>query len=126
MPISLRDSGKRRRFGTGSHTDADHWRADLHLLYPSHLELRMHCTGGQDCECPSYTKLWSQVLDSTGQQEASKAGLLAQLLAWHEWAQGQAEQSRLSAQQVELCYAPNGAADIYDRAVVSEVRFTCT
>ena len=45
-----------------------------------------------------YTELWEQVLESTGQQEAAKAGLLKQLPAWHEWAQGQAEQGHLNAQ----------------------------
>ena len=103
VPLSLQDGGKRVRFGIGPHPDPDDWRADLHLLYLSPPELCTHCTCGHACESPTYTQLWEQFIDDTGQQEAPKVQLLDQLSAWREWAHGQAEQNHLNARQLELC-----------------------
>ena len=74
----------------------------------------------------SYTQLWDQFLEETAQLQAGKAGLVEQLGDWHDWAHMQRENDRLSDQQVEHCYGPKGAAEVYDRALVGDVAFTCT
>ena len=122
----MEDSRGRERFGIGRHPDPGHWRADLHNLYLSHPELCTHCTCAPPCQCPTYTELWEKFLEETGQEQARKSQMLDQLSAWHDWAQGHADQGRLSPHQVQLCYGPQGAAEVYDRANVGQVQFVCS
>lgn len=114
-----------RYFGSGSHPDPHHWRANLHLLYLNNPELCIHCACQGECNCPSYTALWEQFLTATGVAEAQKADLAEQLDDWHEWAAEKARQGALTPAQAELCSGPVGAAEVFDRAIVGEVRFTC-
>ena len=125
-PHNLHDSGGVRYFGSGSHPDPDLWRANLHLLYLNNPELCKKCSCTGECGCPTYTDLWEQFLEATGQSEASKVDLAEQINEWHSWAEVQHREGRLTAAQVQLCSGPCGRAEVYDRAMVGEVSFTCT